>query len=58
MTTEEKLENFYRHSIDSANAEAQRLVDEHQTALNQHSLQQLVMAHKGGSVSLCATRRI
>lgn len=35
MTTEEKLENFYRHSIDSANAEAQRLVDEHQAALNQ-----------------------
>lgn len=35
MTTEEKLENFYRHSIDSANAEAQRLVNEHQAALNQ-----------------------
>ncbi len=35
LTTEEKLENFYRHSIDSANAEAQRLVNEHQAALNQ-----------------------
>ena len=34
MTTEEKLENFYRHSIDRANAEAQRLISEHQEALD------------------------
>ncbi len=34
LTTEEKLENFYRHSIDSANAEAQRLISEHQEALD------------------------
>lgn len=34
MTTEEKLENFYRHSMDSANAEAKRLIDEHQAALD------------------------
>lgn len=34
MTTEEKLQNFYHHSIDSASAEAQRLIDEHQAALD------------------------
>lgn len=35
MTTEEKLQNFYHHSIDSANAEARRLIEEHQNALDQ-----------------------
>ena len=34
MTLEEKLDNFYRHSMDSANAEAQRTISEHQEALD------------------------
>lgn len=34
MTTEEKLQNFYHHSIDSAASEAQRLISEHQEALD------------------------
>ena len=34
MTTEEKLQNFYHHSIDSAASEAQRLISEHQAALD------------------------
>ena len=35
MTTEEKLENFYNHSMESAHAEAERMIAEHQTALDQ-----------------------
>ena len=35
MTTEEKLENFYNHSIESAHNEAERLINEHQAALDQ-----------------------
>ena len=35
MTTEEKLANFYQHSIESANAEAWRTINEHQAALDQ-----------------------
>lgn len=34
MTTEEKLQNFYHHSMESANAEARRLIEEHQAALD------------------------
>ena len=35
MTTEEKLENFYNHSIESAKNEAERIVTEYQAALDQ-----------------------
>ena len=35
MTTEEKLENFYNHSIESAKNEAERIVTEYQSALDQ-----------------------
>ena len=35
MTTEEKLENFYNHSIEIACSEAERLILEHETALDQ-----------------------
>ena len=35
MTTEEKLENFYNHSIESAQNEAERTVEEYQAALDQ-----------------------
>lgn len=35
MTTEEKLENFYNHSIESARSEAERQISEHQAALDQ-----------------------
>lgn len=34
MTTEEKLENFYNHSIESAKSEAERIVTEYQAALD------------------------
>ena len=34
MTTEEKLENFYNHSIESARSEAERLIADHQEALD------------------------
>lgn len=34
MTTEEKLQNFHNHSIESANAEAERMITEHQAALD------------------------
>ena len=34
MTTEEKLENFYNHSIESAQNEAERMVAEYQDALD------------------------
>ena len=34
MTTEEKLENFYNHSIESAKNEAERIVTEYQAALD------------------------
>ena len=35
MTTEEKLQNFYNHSIESAHSEAERLIEDHQAALDQ-----------------------
>ena len=35
MTTEEKLQNFYNHSLDSANREAERVIHDHQKALDQ-----------------------
>ena len=35
MTTDEKLENFYNHSIESAKNEAERIVTEYQAALDQ-----------------------
>ena len=34
MTTEEKLQNFYNHSLDSANREAERVIGDHQKALD------------------------
>ncbi|MDY2937317.1 MAG: V-type ATP synthase subunit E [Fusicatenibacter sp.] len=34
MTTEEKLQNFYNHSLDSASREAERLIADHQNALD------------------------
>ncbi len=34
MTTEEKLENFYNHSIESAKSEAERMIEEYQAALD------------------------
>ena len=34
MTTEEKLENFYNHSIESARSEAERVVEEYQSTLD------------------------
>lgn len=33
MTTEEKLQNFYTHSLDSAQNEAQRMITSHEAAL-------------------------
>ncbi|MCI5648802.1 MAG: V-type ATP synthase subunit E [Fusicatenibacter sp.] len=35
MTTEEKLQNFYTHSLDCASKEAERLITDHQKALDQ-----------------------
>lgn len=37
MTTEEKLQNFYNHSLDSANREAERVIGDHQKALDKSS---------------------
>ena len=34
LTTEEKLENFYNHSIESAKSEAERMIEEYQAALD------------------------
>lgn len=34
MTTEEKLQNFYTASIESAQKDAQALLDEHKAALD------------------------
>jgi F0F1-type ATP synthase membrane subunit b/b' len=34
LTTEEKLQNFYNHSLDSANREAERVIGDHQKALD------------------------
>ena len=41
MTTEEKLQNFYNHSLDSASREAERLIADHQ-----HALDKLFSEHK------------
>ena len=54
MTTEEKLQNFYTASIESAQNEAKALLDEHQAALDKIFQEHQEMKHRQAEAELHA----
>ena len=56
MTTEEKLENFYNHSIEIARDEAERLIQTHQTALDQLFSEHQEMKTRQSAAELAAEK--
>ena len=53
MTTEEKLQNFYTASIESAQKDAQALLDEHKAALDKICLLYTSLRGRRQSGNVC-----
>ena len=56
MTTEEKLENFYNHSIESARSEAERQINDHQAALDKIFSEHQAMKKRQATAELAAEK--